>query len=331
MQKGFLILALITLAVSSALNEDSAYKKFQNFIKKYNKQYSSIEEFMARFSVFKRSLNRIKAHKTWKQGITKFSDMTVQEFRKQYLNLNVNALAGVKYTAASVTKGVIAPESFNWLDKDVLGEVKNQGSCGSCYAFSTMGNLEGLYAIKTGNKIVLGEQLIVDCDTDDAGCNGGLMELTFDWIKGNGGVELEEDYPYTGREGRCRSDPSKYVADLKVTGYKKLGDPSKTWSPVDEGEIRDFLYETGPLAIALNADALMYYDSGIIDVDEYECDPEGMNHAVVLVGYGNEDGLDYWIVRNSWGKNWGEQGYFRIARGKGTCGINQYITTAILE
>ena len=101
-------------------------------------------------------------------------------------------------------------------------------------------------------------------------------------------------------------------------------------SSENEEDIKNYLLKTGPLAVALNADPLQYYDSGILDLDTEECDPEGMNHAVTLVGYGSENGNDYWIVKNSWGTSWGEQGYFRIARGKGTCGINTYITSAIL-
>jgi len=94
--------------------------------------------------------------------------------------------------------------------------------------------------------------------------------------------------------------------------------------------MKEFLYTNGPLAIAINADPFQYYIGGIIDEDEWSCDPEGLNHGVVLVGYGSEDGLDYWIIRNSWGDYWGEDGYVRVARGKGTCGVNTYVTTAVL-
>ena len=117
---------------------------------------------------------------------------------------------------------------------------------------------------------------------------------------------------------------------MKVTGYKKLGSSWSTWSAVDEDEIKEFLYENGPLAIALNADPLQTYSSGIIDLPESKCPSSGINHAVLLVGYGTS-GLDYWIVKNSWGSSWGERGYFRIRRGNGTCGINCYITTALVS
>ncbi len=172
----------------------------------------------------------------------------------------------------------------------------------------------------------MSEQMLVDCDTYDSACNGGLMEYAFTWLQENGGIMTDTDYPYKGSKKSCNSVPSKYV-DMRITGYTKLGSSSSTWDPVDEDEIKEFLYETGPLAVALNANPLQTYSSGILDKTSSQCPTSGINHAVTMVGYGT-DGKDYWIVKNSWGKSWGESGYFRIRRGNGTCGINCYITTA---
>ena len=174
------------------------------------------------------------------------------------------------------------------------------------------------------------EQMLVDCDTSDSGCNGGLMEYSFTWLKKNGGIMLDSDYPYKGTKQSCKSDKTKYV-DMTITGYKKLGSSWSTWSAVDEDEIKEFLYQTGPLAIALNADPLQTYTSGILDLTSTKCPSSGINHAVTLVGYGTQSSTDYWIVKNSWGKSWGESGYFRIRRGNGTCGVNCYITTALVS
>jgi C1A family cysteine protease len=173
------------------------------------------------------------------------------------------------------------------------------------------------------------EQHLVDCDTEDSGCNGGLMELAFEWIKNNGGFMYEADYPYANKKQTCKQDESKFV-DMKVTGYVKLGEGTDTFSPVDEDEVKEFLYQTGPLAVALNATPLQLYTGGIIDYASWICGTSGINHAVTLVGYGVGT-KNYWIVKNSWGKNWGESGYFRIARGKATCGINYYVTTATVS
>ena len=143
---------------------------------------------------------------------------------------------------------------------------------------------------------------------------------------------LDSDYPYKGIKSTCKSDKTKYV-DMTITGYQKLGSSWSTWSAVDEDEIKEFLYQTGPLAIALNADPLQTYRSGILDATSTKCPTSGINHAVTLVGYGTDSSslMDYWIIKNSWGISWGESGYFRIRRGNGTCGVNCYITTALVS
>ena len=291
MNKAILVL-LFALVACEVDYESLVFKHFQKFIKKYNKRYESMNEYLARFNVFRQNLyqtlqNGKQNHRT---GITKFSDLTPQEFAKTYLNLEFPATALLNLYPVEAKHTNAAPDAFD--------------------------------CVKT-----FSEQLLVDCDTSDSGCNGGLMELSFTWLKKNGGFMLDADYPYTGRKSTCKQDKTKFV-DMTVTGYVKLGSSSSTWSPVDEDEVRDFLLETGPLAIALNANPLQTYTGGILDLTKSQCNPDGMNHAVTLVGYGTEDGLDFWTVKNSWGKSWGESGYFRIARGKGTCGINQYITTA---
>ena len=327
------ILLLSVLAIIScrltAEEEEYAFKTFQKFVNKYNKRYDSIEEFLARYRIYKynlvNSLMETRERKLYKTGITKFSDMTQQEFAKIYLNLDYTALATINRRPVKPSNSNAAPDSYDWRDTVRVGPVKDQASCGSCWAFSTIANLEGLYAEKKNTYLALSEQLLVDCDTEDSGCNGGLMEYAFTWLESNG-LETESDYAYSGTKGTCKKDTSKYI-DMKVTGYKQLSD----WSAGDEAEIKEFLYETGPLSVALNANPLQTYVSGILDLTSSQCSPSGLNHAVTLVGYGSESGTDYWIVRNSWGSSWGEKGYFRIARGKSTCGINYYVITATVS
>ena len=326
----FLIALLIALVSCNVEMDTMLHNQFQKFIKKYNKKYSSVNEYLARFEVFKMNvMNLYKESQKYKTGITKFSDLTQQEFAKIYLNLNYDAMAVANFNPAHPSFSNAAPDSFDWRDKGLVTPVRDQGMCGSCWAFSTVANLEGLYYKLKGVAVDLSEQILVDCDTYDSACNGGLMEYAFQWIKENG-METEEDYPYTGYKGSCKADPSKYI-DMKVTGWKKLGPSTSTWYPVDEEEIKEFLYETGPLAIALNANPLQTYSGGILDKTSSQCPVSGINHAVTLVGYGAESGVDYWIVKNSWGENWGENGYFRIRRGTGCCGVNCYITTALVS
>ena len=283
------ILALVVALVACQTDLDSLiFTQFQKFMKKYEKKYESINEFLARYEVFRRNVMETfkEENASYQTGITKFSDLTPQEFARTYLNLNYDAMAMANFNPTYVTVSNAAPDAYDWRDHGRVSAVKDQGSCGSCWAFSTVANLEGLYYAGKGVMKTLSEQMLVDCDTKDSGCNGGLMEYAFTWLKSNGGIMIKE-----------------------------------------------FLYATGPLAVALNANPLQTYSSGVLDKTSTQCPVSGMNHAVTMVGYGYDSSvkLDYWLVKNSWGKSWGEQGYFRIRRGNGTCGINCYITTATVS
>ena len=328
----FLLVLLLALVSCEVDIESQIFRHFQRFIKKYNKKYSSMTEYLARFNAFRQNLLKMVENgpQSYETGTTKFADMTPQEFARTHLNLNFNAFALVNLKPAKVKITNAAPDDFDWRDKNVVSAVKDQGSCGSCWAFSTIANLESLYALKKGVVKTFSEQYLVDCDTEDEGCNGGLMELSFEWLASNdGGVMYESDYPYTGKQQTCKQDSSKF-ADMKVTGYVKLGEGTDTFSPADEDEMKEFLYQNGPLAVALNATPLQLYFGGIVDLASWLCGTSGINHAVTIVGYGTGS-KDYWIVKNSWGKSWGETGYFRIARGKAICGINYYVTTATVS
>ena len=323
----FLIFLVFALVACDMDIDAIMFQQFQKFIKKYHKKYNSMNEFLARYEVFRRNvMATFEENLSYRTGITKFSDLTQQEFARTYLNLNYDAMAVANFNPYIVKISNAAPDSWDWRDKGYVSPVKDQGSCGSCWAFATVANLEGLYYKHYSKMVTMSEQMLVDCDTIDSACDGGLMEYSFTWLQQNGGINNDIDYPYKGVKSTCKKDASKYV-NMKVTGYTKLGSSSSTWSPVDEDEIKEFLYETGPLAVALNANPLQTYTGGILDKTSSQCSTSGINHAVTMVGYGTE-GKDYWIVKNSWGASWGESGYFRIKRGSGTCGINCYITTA---
>ena len=325
----FLIVLLIALAACETDIDAIMFQQFQKFIKKYHKKYTSVNEFLARYEVFKRNtMLTFQENNSYQTGITKFSDLTHQEFARTYLNLNYDAMAMANFEPYIVKETNAAPASWDWREKGLVGPVKDQGQCGSCWAFGTVANLEGLYYKAKGVMVQMSEQMLVDCDTYDKGCNGGLEQRAFTWISENGGSIMKQaDYPYKGYQGTCKSNPSKFV-DMIVTGYIKLGSSSYELEPIDEEQIKEFLYETGPICAGINGDPLKYYSSGIFDKSSTQCPSSGINHAVTIVGYGAASGKDYWIVRNSWGSNWGENGYFRIVRGTGCCGINCYITTA---
>jgi cathepsin F len=327
--KAKILITLALICLVAADKDSYIYQQFTEFLAVSGKQYPTITEYMTRYNIFKKNYEKVEAmtisqdsSKTLRLGITKYMDMTPTEFRRIYLNLKISP-SDLKNSGKDFLNYLgDVPNTLDWREKGAVGSVKDQGNCGSCWAFSTIGNLEGLSSIKTGKLVQYSEQQLVDCDTVDEGCNGGLMENAFKYIKEAGGIELQKDYPYHGRRESCHFNDKKVA--LKVSGFVIKND-------LDEKEMMAMLANTGPLAIAINADPLQFYDGGIVDVSDAECDPDGLNHGVTLVGYGEENDQEYWIVKNSWGKNWGEDGYFRIAKGKKTCGVNKYISTATLE
>jgi len=253
--------------------------------------------------------------------------MSFDEFSLKYLNLHVPSLVKfLKNAKPYEFKGEVnAPDSHDWRDHGAVGAVKDQGGCGSCWAFSIVGNVEGVYQQKHGEFKAFSEQQIGDCDTKDSGCGGGWMEWGMQYIQQAGGIELQQDYPYKGVKQTCKFDKTKVAA--VVTGNHFIV-PSKKAG--DEKTIKEMLFSNGPLSVAINANPLMSYRSGIVDLTAAQCNPAGLNHGVTLIGYGTEAGKDYWLMKNSWNSNWGEKGFFRYARGKGTCGVNTYVITAEL-
>ena len=225
MNKFLLVLVLALVACESDI-DSVMFQQFQKFIKKYNKKYNSMNEYLARFEVFRRNVQAtLQDNFSYQTGITKFSDLTHQEFARTYLNLNYDAMAVANFNPYIVTKVSNAPDSFDWRAYGYVSAVKNQGSCGSCWAFATVANLEGLYFKHTGVMEIMSEQMLVDCDTYDSACNGGLMEYSFSWIRDNGGIMRQSEYGYKGYKDNCHSDPSRYV-NMRVTGYTKLGSSS---------------------------------------------------------------------------------------------------------
>jgi cathepsin F len=334
----FILLGLSLANEMTIASEESIFEQFQDFMKIHNKRYTTIEEFQLRWEIFRENYKRMEAlgnmadakdeEITYEAGVTQFSDLTPDEFAKQYLTLDIShlkrlrALKSQNKLIPTFANGE-APNAWDWREKGVVSQVKNQGSCGSCWAFSAVGNIESLYAIKKNTSVLFSEQQLVDCDKVDQGCGGGLMEDAFKYVEGTAGLMLASDYSYTGREGSCKYDGTKAVAT--VTGYKFAGTE-------DENQIKQLLFENGPLAIAINATPLQFYIFGIFNPwFNWMCNPKSTNHGVLLVGYGVSGNKPYWIVKNSWGSGWGEKGFFRIIAGKGACGINTYVITAEVE
>jgi cathepsin F len=303
------------------------FAKFQKFMAKFNKHYSTIEEYTAKFEIFKtnfiHSAKKLSTKRSHKIGVTKFFDMTHADFKKTYRNLKVSKpLIGAR--RIKIDRSTPTPVAYDWRAKGAVGVIKDQGQCGSCWTFSTVGNIEGLDFIKHHTLQNFAEQQIVDCDTagQDQGCNGGLMENAMAYLEQAGGLMLTADYPYTATDGNtCEFDITK--VHVKLVSHHFAG-------TTNEGKIAAILFQTGPLAIAINATPFQDYDSGIIDENADDCDPTALDHGVTLVGYGTEAKAPYWIIKNSWGADWGENGFVRVARGKGTCGVNTHVVTAVV-
>lgn len=321
---------------------------FEMWMREHNKTYVRAGEKEMRFQNFLKSIERIeklnKKHTSAKFALNKFSDQTPEEFFR--------ARTGPKYPAAALArsclaKGVTAerqdtsslPTSFDWRDQKKVTRVKDQGQCGSCWAFSTIGNIESQWAIKGHPLTEFSEQLIVDCshacvneppygNVCNQGCDGGWQWSAFTDVVSWGGVETETQYPYTGEDGNCQLNNKLLTA--KITNYTCLTDPNH--SGVDENQMAAVLVAKGPLSIAMDATPLMDYDSGVLNPTSDDCTTDQLDHALLIVGFAHDSssGLDYWSVKNSWSNTWGEQGYFRIVRGQGACGINNAVSIAVM-
>jgi C1A family cysteine protease len=255
---------------------------------------------------------------SWTLELNEFAAMPFDEFRqrngyKRYMRENAP-----KATSVHKMSGIEAPSSIDWRPK-LVNPVKNQGQCGSCWTFSTVASLESAYAKLTSSLEEFSEQDLVDCVKNYQGCcngcQGGLMDYAFGYMKDDqsGADDMESNYPYTAKDGTCVYSSSKAFTGATVTGFVDV-------TSKDEDALMDAVATQGVISIAVNAaHHWQLYSGGILDVS-FLCNPDDLDHGVAVVGYGTED-KDYWIVRNSWGPTWGEEGYIRLVRGKNMCGV----------
>jgi len=303
---------------------DRTEEMFKQFERAFNRTYSSLEERAARLAVFAENLLHIEHLQLVEEGratysyLTPFSDVSPDEFSKRN-GFRASAWAPQE-EVLTVDAGAL-PDSFDWRTQGAVNEVKNQAQCGSCWAFATVANIEGTAFVATKKLVSLSEQELVDCDkaTGDVGCGGGLPSNAFkDMIQNKIGLETEGAYPYTAQDGQCKAASSKEVAF--IGGWKAIS--------TDEDQIAAALMQYGPLAIGINAGPMQFYSGGISKPWKILCNPKRLDHGVAIVGFGQESGVKYWTIRNSWGPTWGEKGYYRIIRGTGACGLNTMVSTA---
>ncbi|KAL9388493.1 hypothetical protein Peur_017098 [Populus x canadensis] len=325
--------------MKNGLNLLGTEEKFKMFIKEHNKEYATREEYVHRFGIFGNNLIRAVEHQaldpTAIHGVTPFMDLTEEEFERMYAGVLGGGTVPVEKGSVSFMDASGLPDSFDWREKGAVTDVKIQGSCGSCWAFSTTGSVEGANFIATGKLLNLSEQQLVDCDrvcdkTDkascDDGCGGGLMTNAYRYLIEAGGLQEESSYPYTGKSGECKFDPEKIA--VKVANFTNIA--------VDENQIAANLVHHGPLAIGLNAIFMQTYIGGVSC--PLICGKKWLNHGVLLVGYGARGYSilrfgykPYWIIKNSWGKHWGEKGYYRLCRGHGMCGMNKMVSAVVTK
>ncbi|XP_070037337.1 cysteine proteinase 3 [Nicotiana tomentosiformis] len=290
---------------------------FVRFAHRYGKRYESVEEIKQRFEVFLNNLKMIRSHNkkglSYKLGVNEFTDLTWDEFRRDRLGAAQNCSATTKGNV-KLTNAVL-PETKDWREDGIVSPVKNQGKCGSCWTFSTTGALEAAYSQAFGKGISLSEQQLVDCAGafNNFGCNGGLPSQAFEYIKSNGGLDTEEAYPYTGKNGLCKFSSEN-------VGVKVIDSVNITLGAEDELKYAVALVR--PVSIAFEViKGFKQYKSGVYSSTECGNTPMDVNHAVLAVGYGVENGVPYWLIKNSWGADWGDDGYFKMEMGKNMCGI----------
>ncbi|KAG0543888.1 hypothetical protein BDA96_02G227700 [Sorghum bicolor] len=236
-------------------------------------------------------------------------------YGKSYESAAENCSATLAGNHRMRAAAVALPKTKDWREDGIVSPVKNQGHCGSCWTFSTTGALEAAYTQATGKPISLSEQQLVDCGKpfNNFGCNGGLPSQAFEYIKYNGGLDTEESYPYKGVNGIC---------DFKAenVGVKVLDSVNITLGAEDE--LKDAVALVRPVSVAFQVvNGFRQYKSGVYTSDSCGNTPMDVNHAVLAVGYGVENGVPYWLIKNSWGADWGDKGYFKMEMGKNMCGV----------
>jgi len=308
------------------LNPSAIYDLYSHWKQAYGKLYGSNEEDNLRFNIFQdnylfiinynQELVNGQPHGAT-MGLNEYADLTTSEFSalKQCLSVGTNANAVRNVTILSTED---LPASVDWRQNNAVTPIKNQQQCGSCWAFSTTGSLEGLNAINNNNLLSFSEQQLVDCSGSygNEGCNGGLMDYAFQYVEATG-ITLEASYPYEAVDQTCQA----FTPSFSNTGYTDV-------QQYDASQLQAAVAQQ-PTSIAIEADqqVFQFYTGGILD--DQSCGTQ-LDHGVLVVGYATDatSGTPYWIVKNSWGSSWGENGYIRIANDNsdpqqaGICGIN---------
>uniref|UniRef100_A0A0A9ZFK1 Cathepsin L n=3 Tax=Lygus hesperus TaxID=30085 RepID=A0A0A9ZFK1_LYGHE len=322
--KAVLLLAVVVATAQAVSFFDLVNDEWELFKLHHKKTYPTEIEERFRMKIFMENKRKIAKHNSrferglvkYKMGLNHLSDMLPHEFVKyngfKRSNSTTRLLGSTFIEPAHVT----LPKEVDWREKGAVTPVKNQGQCGSCWSFSATGALEGQHFRKTKKLVPLSEQNLIDCSGPygNNGCNGGMMDYAFQYIKENRGVDTEKTYPYEAEDDQCRFKKSNVGA--LDTGFADIPQG-------DEEKLKAAVATVGPVSVAIDAshESFQMYQSGLYY--EPECSSEELDHGVLVVGYGTTDeGDDFWLVKNSWGESWGDAGYIKMARNKdNNCGI----------
>ncbi|XP_058730454.1 zingipain-2-like [Vicia villosa] len=309
--------------MSQKLNESSSVvEAHQQWMMKYERTYTNISEMEKRFQIFKNNLEYIKKHnnagnKSYTLGLNPYSDLTSEEFIASYTGLKIpSQVSSSKMEPVPILFNLNddVPTNFDWRQQGAVTYVKDQQSCECCWAFTAVAAVEGIVKIKTGDLISLSEQQLVDCDQKSHGCNEGYISSAFETIIKEQGIFKETDYPYKGVDQTCQLNGQIQVG-AQINSYAAV-------APNDEQQLLQAVTQQ-PISASISVgEEFKRYMQGVYSGS---CGTT-LNHAVTIVGYGiSEEGMKYWLVKNSWGENWGENGYMRVLRESdeigGQCGI----------
>merc|ERR1719253_328276 len=318
------VLALLVVSASANL---TVRQQFEEFSQKYEKVYESDAHMLERFGIFQNNMAKVAKWNADPEddavyGVTKFSDLTFDEFQARYNKYvpQAESFGEENIPFYQAPANFTAPDAVDWRKKGVVTPVKDQGRCGSCWAFSATSEVESSMALAGKGLPILAPQQVVSCDTYDGGCNGGDLPSAFQYIQKARGIVKESQYPYTsggnGRSGRCKAAGTP-TGTIKSTSYATPPCNGGGCNSQDEDTLKTNIASYGPAAICVNAnDKWQSYISGVV---KSGCSGsyDSLDHCVQLVGYG----VGYWLVRNSWNTDWGEDGYIYLQAGDNMCGV----------
>ncbi|XVF25663.1 hypothetical protein REPUB_Repub13aG0232900 [Reevesia pubescens] len=320
----FIFGTLASQAMSRTFQEAAITNKHKQWMSRYGRVYENQSEKDKRFKIFKDNLEYIEnfnnaGNRTYKLGINEFADLTHDEFlaartgyKKRDNPTTTSITSSFRYE--SMTE---VPTSLDWREQGAVTPVRNQGRCGCCWAFSSVAAMEGITQIKTGKLISMSEQQLLDCSTNggNRGCNGGWMTNAYEYIMENQGLTTEQNYPYEGMQGICAIEKATALV-ANISNYEEV--------PTNNEEAILKAVTNQPVSVAIDGEGrdFKFYSGGVFSG---YCG-NSLTHAVTIIGYGtSEEGIKYWLIKNSWGQSWGENGYMRIQRDvntpQGLCGL----------